>query len=736
MQLQSEHNGRNQNTAVSAPVSAGLTWPAVDRRKHTPVTGAVPQGVYTLRSLVSMLGRRRYPLAAAFLLLFGAACAVSLLIPKRYEAEAKLMVKRARVDAPLTLERGAATTVPAEMTEAELSAEIELIRSRDLLEDVATACRLVEPKPAEEPRETLARGVRELEKGLKVLPVGKTNLISVEYSAAEPELAAEVVNRLVEGYLRKHVAVHRTGNTAVFFKSQADSFEKELNNAQQQLAGFRSKDGVSSLPDEKAASLRRVADLDAAVQEAGSAIRDADNRARLLRQQRASLPATIETGSRIARSVGLIERLKGQLLELENKRTELLTKYEPGYRLVREVEKQIRDTRAALEHEQAPSVVDRTDAPNPLRQSIEGDLLRTEATIAGLRARRASLVQDLARSRARLQKLDTLTGEHDDLQRRLKLAEENYLLYQKKEEESRLEAALDQQRILNVSVVERAIVPADPAPRHRSVILIIGFLVACFGAVAAAFIADYFFLPPAMFKASEPPAIRTRPVMAESIPSPAGEKPPNSSPQSRPPVRPVTNTDRAAFVAAAMEKLTRKMPDIGLTPIAAINSVSGPRETPEVNPATPKPVVPKPASPKLATAKPIAPKPAAGRQDPPQALPRTERVSCMRDRPPVPNRAHAPVGPVRTQTAARPPVPQTASVPLSKPAVAQSASGGRVSAAAYLALTSAAAPAMPPVATRPPAAPAPKLQPPAAPPKPCGFLGDYGGGSMRRLFDE
>ncbi|MCX6621717.1 MAG: Wzz/FepE/Etk N-terminal domain-containing protein, partial [Acidobacteria bacterium] len=552
---QSEQYGRIENTGAPAPMLAAPAWPAVDRRRRSSGPDAVPQGVYTLRALVSLIHRRRFPLAAAFLVLFAAACAVSVLMPKRYEAEAKLMVKRARVDAPVTLERGAAATVSADMTEAEVSAEIELLRSRGLLEEVAVACGLVVEKPTEDRRAAVARAVHAMEKGLTVLPVGKTNLIAVQYRAAEPDLAAQVVNRLVEGYLRKHVAVHRTGNTAVFFKSQAANFEKELNEAQQQFAGFRNKDSVSSLPEQKSSALKRVSDLEAAVEEADSGIRDADNRARLLRQQRASLPSTIETGSRIARSVGLIERLKGQLLELENKRTELLTKYEPGYRLVREVEKQIHDTRAALEREQSPSVVDRTDAPNPLRQSIEADLLRTEASIAGLRARRSSLAHDLAQSRSRLQRLDMLTGEHDDLQRRLKLAEENFLLYQKKGEESRLEDALDQQRILNVSVVEKAVPPAGPAPRHRSVILVIGLLVACFGAISTAFLADYFCQAPGL-EAAASPAIRTRPVRAESIPAPEPAQRAKRPVPPPPPLapRPATNADRAAFVAAGMER--------------------------------------------------------------------------------------------------------------------------------------------------------------------------------------
>lgn len=612
MQPKSEQNLSAGKSQVPAPVQTGTKWPVVDRRNQAPEPGMVPRGVYTLRSLIDVLSRRRYPLAITFLLLFGTACVISLLIPKRYDAEAKLMLRRTRIDAPVTADRGALAGVPAAMTEGEVNAEVELLHSRDLMEEVSTACRLAAPKPSETRSETLARGVRELEKGLTILPLGKTNLISIQFRAADPALAASVVNHMVEAYLRKHTDVHRAGNAAGFFESQAAGSASELKAAERQLASFRSKDGVSSLPDEKASTLKRVADLEAALQDAESSLGEAANRARLLGEQRAALPTTIETGTRIATSVGLIERLKGQLVELQNKRTELLTKYEPSYRLVREVDQQIQDTRAALDREQHPAVVDRTDAPNPLRQSIDADLLRTEAAIAGLRARRESLAQDLASNRQRLRKLDALAGEHDNIQRRLKLAEDNYLLYQKKEEESRLEEALDRQRILNVSVVENAAAPADAAPRHRAVILMIGFLIACFGGVATAFLADYFSLPPAA-QAGDASSRRATAVLVTSIPAlseparaaeqegAAGEQKGWQS------ARPVSNADRSAFVAAAIEKLTRHMPEANGQPAAETRA--------DLHAA--------------ATAQPMS---RAAKRAAAQA--RRDRISCMRDRTP------------------------------------------------------------------------------------------------------
>ena len=49
----------------------------------------------------------------------------------------------------------------------------------------------------------------------------------------------------------------------------------------------------------------------------------------------------------------LLQQLKSTLLNLQLKRTELLTKYEPTYRLVQEVDQQIADAKNAISAEDA-----------------------------------------------------------------------------------------------------------------------------------------------------------------------------------------------------------------------------------------------------------------------------------------------------------------------------------------------------------------------------------------------
>jgi uncharacterized protein involved in exopolysaccharide biosynthesis len=81
--------------------------------------------------------------------------------------------------------------------------------------------------------------------------------------------------------------------------------------------------------------------------------------------------------------------------------------------------------------------------------------------------------------------------DQQDLMRTAKADEDAYLLYLHKREEARIGDALDQQRILNVAIVEPPVVPA--LPNHT----VLGYFLLAFGlsmafSVGLGFTAEYF----------------------------------------------------------------------------------------------------------------------------------------------------------------------------------------------------------------------------------------------------
>jgi uncharacterized protein involved in exopolysaccharide biosynthesis len=527
---------------------------------RTNDTAAMGAATLSLAALWQLVLRRGRLLAALFLLMFGAAAAYVLTRPPRYEAQMKLLLKRARSEAPLDVERRQAGMVATELSDGEIESEIELFRNRDSLAAVVREYGLAAELrgPASEPAR-VALAVQQLGKRLSVFRIEKTNLIAVSLRDRDPERAARLLGRLAEIYLAKHTVLHRNQDSSQFFARQAEIYAQELDQAQRQLAEFRERHRVSLLAAEKEAALRRQDELERALQQTGSEIESARDRVAELRRQVRELPETVETQSRVARSETLLERLKATLLELENKRTELLTKYDSSYRLVREVDRQIEDTRRMLEQEQQARVVDRTSALNPLRQSLKGDLLRTETELAGLLAKRDKLAADLKQVRAGLVGLERITAEHDDLARRVKLAEENFLLYQRKREESRLADAMDRERILNVSIVEQAAPPAVPVDQHRAALLLLSAVMAAFASLGLTLAIDS---AAPLIRAEQPSGAGRGPEAAAQT---AAAAPP------APPSQPETGPEPATAASAEADRVGSEEPP----PVPAVVNAPG-----------------------------------------------------------------------------------------------------------------------------------------------------------------
>src|SRR2546430_736702 len=98
-----------------------------------------------LREGASALFRRKSLVLFTFLAVVIGAVIVTLLLPNRYEARMKILVKNQRVDIAITPEATTGTNTPTvenEVSENQINSEIELLTSKDLLTQIGRAsCR-------------------------------------------------------------------------------------------------------------------------------------------------------------------------------------------------------------------------------------------------------------------------------------------------------------------------------------------------------------------------------------------------------------------------------------------------------------------------------------------------------------------------------------------------------------------------------------------------------------------
>ncbi len=457
-------------------------------------------------------------LAAAILYAFAGA---------KYQANMKVLVRRGRADAPLSVAENAPIDLTRmAITEEELNSEVELLRDDEVLRRVVRetgtggrdwfhVLRLGEGNA-----ERVERAARRLARKLQVAPVKKTNLIAISYASGDPRLAAKVLQSVANAYLEKHVEVHRPAGEFRFFDQQRGESRLQLEEAKGQLLQFMTRHGVVAAAQQRDLALQKLSEVDATYRQTRIELAETQQRVWELADQVSKLPERTTTQVRISDNPDLLKTLKSSLLDLQLKRTQLLTKFEPSHRLVQEVDQQIAQAEATIAAENALPLRDETTDKNAHYEWAKSELQREHVQLRALQAREAATVAQEAAYRAMARQLGEDAITQDDLLSTEKAAQENYLLYMKKQEEARMDDALDERGVVNVAIVEHPVVPALPVWSAWTV-LAIGLTAAGAAGMGAAFAADY--LDPAFRTPEDVLAYLNSPVLA-SLPRGAPER--------------------------------------------------------------------------------------------------------------------------------------------------------------------------------------------------------------------
>jgi uncharacterized protein involved in exopolysaccharide biosynthesis len=433
---------------------------------------------YSPKDILRIAFRRRRLLIGCAVATVIATVLGAWLLP-RYKGEAKLIVMRQRVDpvvTPSPEESGFALSAMPVVTDEELKSEVDMLTSYDLERDVV---RTAHPEITSEKHpfafltawkkwfmtkdELEASLVAKLDSDLNVDTVKGSDTILVEYKNHDRAVAKRVLDRLVELYTQRHMVVHRPAGQFDFFQQQTDQYKKNLDEAEAKLAQFPTTYGVVSPAVDRDIVLQKLNEFKFTLHQTEVAISNSNDRIRDLTGQLGATPDRITTQMKRGDNPQLMEQLKGTLLTLELKRIDLLAKFQPDYRPVQEVEKEIANTKAAIQAQETAPVQELTTDVDPTHQWVISELAKAKADLAGLEATKTALQRTVATYDTSARDLDRKAIAQHDLQREAASEESKYLMYQRKREEARVDDALDKQRMLNVAVAEPPTVPALPS---------------------------------------------------------------------------------------------------------------------------------------------------------------------------------------------------------------------------------------------------------------------------------
>ena len=430
----------------------------------------------------------------------------------------KILVRPGRADAPVSAQENAPLDLThLAITEEELNSEVELLRDDEVLRKVVQQNRLGGRdwlhflRMGEGPEQRAERAARRLAKQVKVESVKKTNLIAISYASDDPQRAATVLRAVADAYLAKHMTVHRPEGEVHFFEQETGESRRQLEQAKTNLLEYTRSRGIVEAAQERDLALQKLSEIDASSRQTQIDLAETRQRVAALQSELLKMPERTITQIHTADNPELLRALKSSLLDLQLKRTQLLTKFVPTHRLVQEVDQQIAEAEAAIASESAAPVRDETTDKNPHYEWAKLELERARVQMRGLEARAGATAVQESAYRAMAWKFGEDAITQEDLQNSEKAAEENYLLYIRKREQARMADALDQRGIVNVAIAEEPVAPALPVWSTWT-ILAMGLVGATVAGGGAAFTVDY--LDPGLRTPDEVVAYLNAPVLA------------------------------------------------------------------------------------------------------------------------------------------------------------------------------------------------------------------------------
>src|ERR1043166_247005 len=459
----------------------------------------------SVRDIASVVFRHKLLLCGTFLAVALGTAVFTFMLPNEYESRMKILVKNTRSDVPITPERTNGTTGSSfdnDVSENQINSEIELLTSEDLLKQVVTECGLygggssitsklgLKSAPPSQATQ-IESATRQLAKDLTITPVKKADIIEIKYTSQSPEKTAAVLRKVQDLYLDKHLKLHRPPGTYEFFKAQADQSEAQLQDAEKKLSNFQQSMNVVSLSQQKDQAVLKMAEAKSKLLETETFLREVNDRIAKGQQQMETLPPRVISQTRALPNQYSAERLNTLIVELQNRRTQLLTKFRSDDRLVKEIDQQLKDTRAALDKASRETATEQSTDLNPLRQTLETELARGKVDQAGAAGRREMLASQVKQYEEQLSRLEGITAEYDDLNRQVKESADNYELYKKKAEEARITDELDQNKLTNVSIAEAPVQPQLPVRPNRPLNLILGVFLGALLSIGSVVVAEF-----------------------------------------------------------------------------------------------------------------------------------------------------------------------------------------------------------------------------------------------------
>jgi uncharacterized protein involved in exopolysaccharide biosynthesis len=244
-----------------------------------------PQG--SLRDLYYVLFRHKWKIIVFFLAAMIVTAVRIALTSDTYLSEAKLLVRLGHENVTLDPTATTGTIVPVRPShESAINTELEILKSQEIAEmavdSIGAEVLAYKEHPVDNstgkiiakvkrPMHVLVKRIRQLRArsgaanesnkrdstlrmvmdNLRIEKQKMGSTITLSYKSQNPQLAQEVLTKLIDSYLEKHIAVHQTPGSHEFFTQQSAHLHGKLTELEDELRNLRKETGISSFEQQQ-----------------------------------------------------------------------------------------------------------------------------------------------------------------------------------------------------------------------------------------------------------------------------------------------------------------------------------------------------------------------------------------------------------------------------------------------------------------------------------------------------
>jgi polysaccharide biosynthesis protein PslE len=480
----SEHGNTSQSALMVAPAAPALSIaPPVAERSYVSLRQA----------LVVLFFRRKLVLWVMGAVVFITAIAVAL-IPPRYHSEAKLLVRLGRESVVLDPSaRIGEAAVPMEGRDKEINSEIELLKSRILTEQIVSSLgpnRILGRSPtATVADKDVASAVTLVEDKLTVEAIPDSNVLEIGYDSADPALSRDVIAKLIDAYLDARASVYRDQGDLKFFQDQLADAERDQLQLERKLQEVRDSSGVDNPEQQRTILLTRVDSLQHDIDAAGADKAATASSVAELDKQLSDLPQNqvIQEGSGAA--MDSLDTLRSKLAELRLDEADLAARYMPDAPPLQIIHDKIAQAEKELT-DASSSEAERTVGINHTYEELSIRRDNELANLASLTSRIQSLEAAKSKAQSGLALIEEIGVKTQALEQQAGLAAANVTKYAGAYEQARIDQAMGQHRISNISIAEPPVLPLQAKGPGRGLIALAGiFMALCLG-IGSVFVAE------------------------------------------------------------------------------------------------------------------------------------------------------------------------------------------------------------------------------------------------------